>query len=193
MKSLILILALTSCCFGAEVTGKSAEHLVAQLTVELAKRFAIGDETVDAKPEISRKERKIEIRFSGFCVTVADGGTLITDAEIQEAKEENQKLREALAVEKLDPTAKALLAALLASDDQDFPKIGKRARATDFMGQTLTFTTTDGKLDVHIEDAEPYSVKICDFATELSKLYDKPQPKPEGRSRVGKPQSPLQR
>lgn len=178
-----MTLALTSSCFGAEVPGKSAEHLVAHLTVELAKRFAFGEETVDAKPEITRKEGKIEVRFNGFYVTVADGGTLITDAEIQKTKGENRKLRKALAKEKLDPTAKTLLAALLASDDQDCPKIGKRARATDFMGQTLTFTTTDGKLDVHIEDAEPYSVKIREFATELSKLYNKPKAEQAGAGR----------
>jgi hypothetical protein len=176
MKSLILTFALTSSCFGAEAQGKPAEHLVAQLTVELAKRFAFGDETIDAKPEITRNEGKIEVRFNGFYVTVAAGGTLITDAEIQKTKDENQKLRKALDGDKqMDPTAKALFAALLASDDQDCPKIGKRARATDFMGQTLTFSTSDGKVDVHIEDAEPYSLKIREFAAELSNLYDKPK------------------
>lgn len=172
MKTLIVALFLSANCHAADDLGRRSDRLAAALTMELAKKFAYGEFKGNGKPDIKRKEGEITIYLEGFYVTIAKGGTLITAEEVERTKKANVEMKKQIEKTEADPKMKALFAAVLASDDSDCPRIGLRARATDFMGQTVTFTTSDGKIDVHIEDSEPYSVKILDFAKALSKIYD---------------------
>lgn len=172
MKTLIVALFLSISCHAADDFVLRSERLAAALTMDLAKKFAFGDFKGNGKTDIKRKEGEITVYLGGFYVTIAKGGTLITAEEVERTKKANLEMKKQIEKSESDPKMKALFADLLASDATDCPTIGLRARATDFMGQTLTFTTSDGKIDVHIEDSEPYSVKIVDFAQALSKIYN---------------------
>jgi hypothetical protein len=173
MKILIIALFLSLSCDAADDVALRSDRLAAALTMDLAKKFAFGEFKGEGESDITRNEGVVTIFLEGFYVTLSKGGTLITAEEVERTKKANLEMKKQIAKAEADPEMKALLNALLASDDSDCPKIGLRARATDFMGQTLTFTTSDGKIDVHIEDAEPYSVKILDFAKTVCAIYDK--------------------
>jgi len=152
------------------------KRMVAFLTADLLAKYMMDPAEAPGTPEVTTGAEQTTVRFEGFYFTIAKGGTLITDSEVNELKQTNQQVRDEIARHAEDPDVAlvgGLMTELFADDEQDAPKIGLRARATDFMGQTFTFTTSDGQLDIHLEDAEPYTIKDQrGFAKALSDAYD---------------------
>jgi len=124
-------------------------------------------------PRIKTSDSQRQFDFSGFYVAVSPGGTILSKEDIENDRKKMGELEKSLKKKAKGRPNRELVAAVMNSSDR-YPNIGLRALYADAMGMgdSLRFTTFDGKFDVEIQNGV-YECRIVEFASFIADAYKK--------------------
>lgn len=124
-------------------------------------------------PRIKTSDSQRQFDFSEFYVAVSPGGTVLSKEDIENDKKEMGELEKSLKKTAEGHPNTDLVAAVLNSSDR-YPNIGLRALYADAMGMgdSVRFTTFDGKFDVEIQNGV-YECRVVELASFIADAYKK--------------------
>lgn len=180
MKTLLLLIALsaTPMTMQAQTAGDGSGRAAAKKDIGtfVTEKFASA---FCEKPEVAPQPKTLangnrQFRFLQFSVEIGPGGSILPKSKFQKDQKEMADLKNALQGGKALPgdSVDSLVIALL-TDAGRYPSIGSRAiyYSGTGRGDSLQFTTADGRFDVSIEQGAS-ACQILKFGAALNKAYE---------------------